>query len=68
MVSLTACGACAMRRDIVFRRAEHATKTGGKPLHRAILFIGGHVFWGHVVVAGGFFQHVSGTSDPVRTL
>jgi hypothetical protein len=34
-------------------------------LHRAFWFIGAHVWYVHVFVAGSLFQHVCGNSEPV---
>ena len=51
-----------------FLRCEHPAQTIGELRHRAFRFIGANVWNVRVFVAGSFFQHVCGNSEPVRAL
>jgi len=50
---------------LLFTSAQHALQASGELLHRSFWFIGAHVWNVRVFVAGSFFQHVCGNSDPV---
>ena len=46
--------------------SKYAAQSFREPIHCAHRIIGGHV--GHGGLAGGFFQHVCGNSEPVSAV
>jgi hypothetical protein len=50
---------------LLFPSRQYLPKTNRETVHRASRIIGWHVWSVRVFVAGGFFQHVCGNSEPV---